>query len=384
MVNKFEHCLIILTLSLCMFAWDPLLMGQFLREGRNNWFLIGCAGLASIHIAKRWHWSIGLFYMYAITLLILYRFPAFSVSSAINMTATLLMIPIFFDKITPRTFENIILVAATGHGILATLNCFNIYIKIAPGVNHYYDLLRPIVGLFGQHMFLAIFMVFALGIALTRGIFERKAYLPLALFFAVIVILSKSSIGFISMVTSIGVIGASLIGLVPILLMGSIATAAVAYAYYKNPDLISFSGRLKIWQIALDIHMGKPVEWDGFKYQFNTAKYFGFLSAGWSQIANTFVTKADPRPWTELHNEYLQALVDFGRVGIVLIANIFKQVILRTSFRVRELPYVAGFAAISVNALGSYPMRVTPIGQIAMICVYQILKQLTKPKHGTQ
>lgn len=364
-LKKAEQGIILALLSTWGWIGDYQKLGQWQRVGRLKTFLFASAAVVALRVGKEWHWSLGAFYLFAMGFSLHLGMPQSSYQEILIMTATLLLIPYIAKRVSTRVFENIVLATAAVHCAFGVPNMFGIYfpkLNVLPfGGN------RP-VGLLGQETILGPYLVFAVCLLIPR-LFEGKKwrylYGSLLALNVVMILLTKSAMTYLSLSAA----GVAYAGYYEGLIGFSVATAMSAIAAIvvtgNVPDIGAFSGRLVPWADAITLIKKQP--------------YLGYGPGSWSyaakQIAELrFQAKltTDPRPWTQLHNEPLQGIFEFGSIGMAFVAMFLAK--LARSIKQAPVAYVAGFMAFAVNSLGSFPLHIVPHGPLMMYCAYQILK----------
>lgn len=346
--------------------------GQFMRTGRVKVVLLTSVILLTVKIYREWNWSVALFYLYAGGLFVYLGMPSSGILEMVLITASLIIIPQISIKISRDFFEWSIMITAIIHCVFGALNTQGIY-PILPRNNVYYqDVGYMVMGLLGQHTLLAPYLVFAFSIALNRYLETMaKGFAYLAVLFLATVILCNSTMGYVSLAAALGVFSFFYLGNKKTIALMVIGLFTGIVAIYLKPELGAFSGRLEPWRDAWTLIQQRPL--------------VGWGTGSWSVISeNIAKMRGYKNPWTQLHHDYLQGILEFGVIGMSLIMiTIFTAV----SRAVRAkgwmmnntaIPYIAGFATFSVNAMGNFTMHITPLGQLGLFCAY-IMLTLKKP-----
>lgn len=342
--------------------------------GRIKLFLVAAILLAAIKISRGWHWSAGLFFAYIWVHFIQSGMKEYASLDIILITATFFLIPEICKTIKSRVFEDIILGIGALHVFTSILNLYGINILEVTN-DHYiksaYLKTLP-TGLLGQHTLLASYLCFAFCISLYRFMdakyrMGRICYGGISIIFLAIIAVSESTMAYLA-VGSIALVFTlfyrSFWSAVGVMGLGFASLIAANFIY---PEIFSLSGRAAPWQDALNLIPAKP--------------YFGFGLGSWSVIAMELAKIRNTEgSWYQLHSDLLQAVFEWGFVGLSFIVMFFGKIL----FKVRDalamddramIPYIAGLASFLVTSLGSFTMHVTPHGQLAAFCAFVILQQ---------
>lgn len=378
--SRATEFLLIATLFFWGWAWDFTNHGgEFLRTGRAKVFLIGAVAMAAIKFGKDWCWAIGLFYFYAALTYIQRGMPECGVVDMAMVTGALFLVPEIKRHVSLRIFENIILATAVAHSILGIFDALGMHL-VFPITSPYYH--GEPIGLLGQQTLLAPYLVFALAIALQRFIWstnkvETVTYLNLCILFLTVALLTGSSMGLLSLAAVAGVFTLFYAGLGAFIGLVVLAGAGGLVANHFIPELRNDNGRFHAWRDALELIRVHPWlgygagSWSAFAERIAHLRYDALEAACKCQLEFS-------RPWTQLHNEPLQGLFEFGRVGMGLIAA----ALVAVGAKVREIylsknnalvPYVAGAALFGANGLGNFTLHVVPMGIFFAFCVFVIL-----------
>lgn len=117
----------------------------------------------------------------------------------------------------------------------------------------------------------------------------------------------------------------------------------------ERSQFFSFSGRLLAWPYGLEAWLQAP--------------FFGHGPGSWLGYLNGPANQAAGMRWDQLHNEFLQVLVEQGLVGFGILA-----VGLVLFFRKAQhlCPLYGSWAVVlCVNAMGNFPMHLACFGLIA-------------------
>ena len=146
---------------------------------------------------------------------------------------------------------------------------------------------------------------------------------------------------------------------IDILLLTGITTAALYLIY--NPIYLPWE-RFEVWsRICQFMVWGGNVEWRchflqgwgvGSGYQL-----IPMLSGKISVTVNLV--------WLQAHNEFIQAFLQYGIIGITFIGLIIFDCVKR--FNVKNLVLYCGILALMVDACGFFPFRASPIGYMGVI-----------------
>lgn len=364
-----------LLVLLPMLATDPI--GIFSpRDLRLITFLLLALVMVSIHIGRHWHWSMGMAYAYIGALFLAQGMPQYGIYAMVTMTASLLVIPYVFKHLSFWAFENLVITAGIIQAAAAIPNLWGVY--ATPTSNPYYAHLKPVIGLMGQHTLLAPFLVFSLCFTIHRS-FENRMYLiPSALILSAILI-SDSSMGYLSLAAAGAVFTLFHLGVLAALGLIAVSAAAVYLVSTLHPGILSFSGRTEIWKDAVSILKGESFIIGDRKLTFPHRPWFGYGTASWSVIAENLAKAKGGLPWRELHSDPLQALFEWGRIGMIpiILATIalLKKGMLVIQLRDKEkLPYVAGLTALLSNSLANFTLHITPHGQLALIAAFILFR----------
>lgn len=126
---------------------------------------------------------------------------------------------------------------------------------------------------------------------------------------------------------------------------------AVGTAYLFRPDaeFFSLTGRQLAWPHGIDAWLAAPL--------------FGHGPGAWSAYLNGPLNQASGMSWPQLHNDFLQLLVEHGVIGFGIVA-----VGLAMFFRKaqRLCPFYGSAAVVlCTNALGNFPMHMACFGLVA-------------------
>lgn len=337
--------------------------GNCQRGGRVKVFLFTAAILASLRVSRVWHWSVGVFYFYMIAMWIQKGAPNYGFEDVVMVTAALFLIPEIAKHVSNVMFINIIIATSLLHCVVAVLNLFSIFPFLAVTVP-LYAVGRIPIGLLGQETLLAPYLAFAFAVCIHQAIeskrLERYIALGIALFNLVIIIKCESVMGFVSLGAGILVLQLFYRGAYETC-ASVVVLAAGAFVSFKHGGL-GFSGRLTPWLDA----------WEMIKLE----PWTGYGAGSWSQVAQEIAMQRQSGTWRQLHSDWLQLVFEYGFIGLFLVTVLGLRVIGRVSvlccLKDREMiPFIAGLAVFSANALGNFPLRIVPHSLLFAYCLYQ-------------
>lgn len=361
-----QELILITMLSLWSLVWDYQMMGQYQRVGRVKFFLLATAAIIAIRVGKAWHWTLGLFFLYVMGSNLHYGIPVYSSIDMMLFTATLLVIPEVWNRISRYVIEHTILAASVIHCVVGILNLFWIFPLHRP-TEHFAK--NDAIGLLGQPTVLGPFLCLAFAIALSRALRGgkgRAVYIGIAILNVALVIATGSAMSLASLAVVVLVFLLFYGGIRTLYALIVVVVALIALAYHSNDSLVGFSGRIAPWQFAIEKWQARP--------------WFGYGLGSWSQLAMELMQiQRETRPWVQLHQEFLQGLIEFGIIGMSLIVGLMAALISRSIGIIRAqdkdtLPYLAGVALFAVNSLASFPVHLTPLGQLFALCVFGVLR----------
>lgn len=77
--------------------------------------------------------------------------------------------------------------------------------------------------------------------------------------------------------------------------------------------------------------------------------------------------------WAQAHNEYIQAFLEFGAIGIIIIFGIILSTFKK--YNIKRLVYYACLLALLVNSVGFFAFRINPVGYMAVMFLGLIDKE---------
>jgi O-antigen ligase len=385
--SRADQAILFLMLILWATAWDFIdQYGSFQRTGRNKVFLIAAVWIAAIHVGKRWHWSVGLFYAYVGTLFFQQAMPVHSTAEFTFLTVALFLIPEAAKRITDRWFENAILLSGGVNAALGALNVFGFHPFISITNFQYIDRPHP-VGLLGNETLLAPYLAFTVMVAaerFIRGAFAWRAVCaPLILLCVCVIFQCWSTMGFVSLGAGGLVIFAAHLGMAPAAAFAILACGAfvLAQVFNKNTNanLFDSSGRMDVWKEAFQIYLQKPLLGIGTGSWFLVAEALDAQKRELAQEACKCVVPKG-RIWHQLHNEFLQGLFEFGLVGMSLLGvYLTKAAHCALKALQGKAVYAAGAAVFGANALGNFTIHVVPHGPLLAYCLFKLCEPKKKP-----
>jgi len=353
-------------------VWDFVTrQGSFWRFGRMKAFFLGVACVVTHRIWKLWDGYTALFVFYLMGMYVYQGLPGHSGLDLLLILGTLFMVPVIYDLVPLRVFENTVLMTGTLHGVTGIVNAFGIYpfVEINNPVYTVAGRRNLPVGFMAQETLLAPFLVFAFGIALYRMLEERRLrYAVLSILFLAVTVLTGSTMGAVSLVGCLLVFALFYGGMWAFTGGFVLLLSAGLLVNHFFPALSHLSGRMEPWKDAWNLFTQRPV--------------FGYGLGSWSVLAQQIrEIRHQALPWTQVHNEPLQMTLELGIVGMLPVLAFHLKILGRVQalywFRQKEMvPYVAGIAVFLGNALGNYPLHVTPLGQLFAFCLFVVLKSL--------
>lgn len=349
-------------LALWAVAWNPMMVGRYMPDGRLKVFLFAAVALLSLRLATHWGAAAALFYAYIAGVYVWHGTPPHGTVEMIMITATLLLVPELFKHVKIRQFENLTIGAAILNAFFGILNSQGIY-PFLPKNNPDLWNQEVIGGLIGHHTMLAPFLCFALCLSFKRFLEgDRVLYGAISLLFLFVIAIAKSSMGYLSLAAAgfvFVLFHAGVRAAAASIVAGVIGGLALQRVY---PDFSALSGRAEPWAFAKLLIEERP--------------WFGYGTGSWSVAADLYSRKNNLNyVWSQLHSDWMQGVVEWGFVGMFLFLLAFLVILTCAHmiylFKDREaVPYVAGVAIFAVNSFANFGMHITPIGQLAAICCY--------------
>lgn len=378
----FETIVAFLLICAWSFVWDYNHMGEFMRDGRLKLVLFSAALLAAPRIAKVWHWTVALFFVYLAGSWLHFCFSEwvlpvgdkafiFQVQGHEEMatiTALLFLVPIVAYRIPRRTFEASVIAAGSVHSLIGILNLRGIY-PFLP-VTQKIDENLPI-GLLGQQTILGPFLALAFAFSVLWMLDApsprpRLAFASLALLNLSVALLTKSSMTYGSIAVVVVVILAFYRGLTAAGIGILACYAALLVASHFDQNVFWHSGRLEPWLDAVNLLKERP--------------WFGFGIGSWEPISRIIKeVRGYTFPWTYLHSDPLQALFELGRVGFALIALVALVVArrIRWAFEVESreaLTWICALAVFGTDSIANFVLHLVPHGPIFALAIYHLLR----------
>lgn len=381
--RKIEAWALFALVALWSFAWDYQHVGDFQRDGKLKLMLFTAAFLAALRVAKTWHWSVAAFYVYLAGSWLHFCFSTWTlpVSGKVfifevhgheemaSITALLFLCPLLSKHLSRRTFESMTIAAACAHAVIGVLNLRGIYpfLPITVPIQENFP-----IGLLGQQTILGPFLAYGFGLCLARSIdvwgwANKGLYAALGAFLFAVAVLTKSSMTYGSLAAAIVVIALFYWGRLAAFLgiLGTVAALLIARRYFDQ-SVFWHSGRLEPWLDAISLWRLRP--------------WVGFGIGGWESAAGIIKeVRHYDFPWSYLHSDPLQGLVELGKMGMGLIAivGLFVAVRIRELYRLRNsylLTWVIGLAVFGADSLGNFILHLVPHGPIFALCIYQLLR----------
>lgn len=137
----------------------------------------------------------------------------------------------------------------------------------------------------------------------------------------------------------------------------ALLAGGLAFLAWPDAQFFSLTGRQIAWPHGLDAWLKAP--------------FFGHGPGAWSAYLNGPLNQATGMNWQQLHNDFLQLLVEHGVIGFGIVA-----VGLAMFFRKaqRLCPFYGSAAVVlCANALGNFPMHLACFGLVAgwlAVCVH--------------
>lgn len=353
-------------LLLWSLVWDYQYSGGYMRVGKVKLFLLGAAAAGAVHISKAWHWSLGAFFLWAVCQSLHYANPNGFLDITLIM-ATLFFVPVILEHAGEWVGASLIFAGAVNAAIGA-LDIFRIFPFMKPEV--YMESPLPL-GLMGSPTTLGPLLCVSFFFSLAGLIKGKFGHLSLcALFFAVI-LLTKSSMTY----------GAFIVGSMAFALFYSpkitvgvavVSAAALLIASRYDANIFWHSGRTEPWKDAYTLWIQRPLT--------------GFGPGAWAEAAEQIrVARNERFPWSQVHQEFLQGLVEYGAIGMGLVTVFLGRVGLCAVSAIRSgkrelAAYVAGIAALLANSLATPTFHITPLAQIA--CLFSLV--VLRTTHGVQ
>lgn len=387
MLQKIEAWILFLLIVSWSFVWDYSRIGDFQRDGKLNLLLAAAVILAAVRIARTWHWSVALAYVYLAGSWLHFCFHDWIMPMAgkpfqfrpqgheemASVTALLFICPVLAKHLTRRTFENVTMFAAFIHSVIGVLNLCGIYPFLPITVKIYENL--PI-GLLGQQTILGPFLAYGYALALVRaaeGEWDeliqcntRWLYGVLAAFLLAIALLTKSSMTYGALAAVTAAILFFYQGWKPCvgLSAGAILFLVLETRFGLHP--FHDSGRFEVWRDALSLWHQRPLcgfgigSWEPISYMIQQVRSYQF-------------------PWTYVHSDPLQALFELGAVGMGLVGLVLAFVAARIVKIYRmglwyDLAWVCALAVFGVDSCANFVLHLVPHGAIFALAVYQLVK----------
>lgn len=367
-LNKVNGLILFLILLTWSWVFDPRLGGSIMRDGRARAFIFACGLLLSTHLAKKWHWSTGLFYAYAAGQFVWSGMPTYMMPGMITLTATLLFVPVLFEHMKLKAVEDLIIFGALLNTVVAGLNSFGFYWP--PLTNPEYQ--QPIIGMMGQHTLLAPLLVAALCLSASRLKENLGIYGSISIAFLIAILLTKSSMGYISLLAAASALIYLKVNWKALALLLTISFASGYAVNTQWPELSSLSGRQIPWSDAAHILSGKPVDVGEKQLIWPEKSLTGYGLGSWGIVSQKISTaRGMNQHWRELHSDILESVFSFGIIGAALL-------LVAIGFAIRGACanhfHFAIVAALLANALGNYSLQIVPLGQIFAISFYVLIK----------
>lgn len=290
--------------------------------------------------------TLALFATYAYSMWVMGNWMVYGIIDVCCILAAPVMAIKIHEKFTEKGFADIIGYCAVFNLVLGFLECAHVKPDIFSLSAFHWPTPDPrFIGLpiatFGNQTILGPLTAMGLYWALCK-----KNY-PLAFAFAVSVYLSTSAMTF----------GSAAVGVwfwyywdhpkqsVAIGLLGILA--CFGFVCFTKSEFFNFDGRLMVWPFGWKAHLSAP--------------WLGHGPGSW--LGRYEEWKVDGQfTWDKLHNEFLQCLVEYGRVGFTIAAG---SVISFLRFNRSISRYSSGFFIILLsNCFGNFPMHIAPYGLI--------------------
>ncbi len=121
-----------------------------------------------------------------------------------------------------------------------------------------------------------------------------------------------------------------------------VAGAAIGYVLDPGNPLFSMTRREALWGIAWEAHLGRPI--------------FGWGTGSWQPAKFVYLNQGV----SHVHNEFLEFLVEYGRIGGALMVA----ALARFVWRFRFTWHHAMVSALLVNAIGNFPLHLAATGTL--------------------
>lgn len=347
-------------LFLWSLVWDYQFSGGYMRVGKVKLFLLGAAAVGAVHISKVWHWSLGAFFLWAICQSLHYANPNGFLDITLIM-ATLFFSQVILDHAGKWVGASLIFAGAV-NAVIGVLDMFSIFPFMKPEV--YMESPLPL-GLMGSPTTLGPLLCVSFFFSLAGLIKGKFGHFSLCALLFGVILLTKSS-----MTYGAFIVGSMAFALFysPKLTAGVAVTSAAALlvASHYDANIFWHSGRTEPWKDAYDLWIQRPL--------------IGFGPGFWAQAAEEIRKARNERfAWSQVHQEFLQGLVEYGAIGMGLVTVFLGKVGLSSINAIRagrrELAsYVAGLSALLANSLATPTFHITPLAQIACLLSLTILR----------
>lgn len=320
----------VLSLFLILFAIDWIPVRDDTRLGQMRFLLLIGLVVSSKWLKKLLGLPLALLFSYGGILWVLYNYQARGAMQLFCVIAAIAVGKWFADwESFPDWLVNFaVLQAVFG---LAQYFGWDPYGYVEPWFKN-----KP-TGLMGQETLLGAFLAAALAPALFRGRYLSSAVILLCIYatHSTMSALAAGAVIFLWLWRLEPILAIALTGL-----MGF----ALGIVHTLRPDhpFFSATGRVEFWQLGYAEHLKRPT--------------FGWGPGAWQDKQ---IVLHDL--WLNyLHNEFIELLVEYGRVGATLAALALLQFL----WRFRLTWHHAMCAAILVNACGNFPLHLAATGTL--------------------
>lgn len=324
-------------------------LGDIFRQGKYRWMFFALAPITFFWVKEKLHWTIGFYAAYLLLSFVMWDYPIVGVMS-ILLGFGVIFFSAFMVTLEEDFIAKLLVVSGTFQAMVAILQWQGIHFLFQPAEAWGLNLTT---GTYGHNTILGPFLACCLAPALWK-----KQWVP-ALFMTFACAISKST-----------------------MTIGSLAAIYMIYLWYRTSFNVAFYLAL-MSALALAVgFMLTPVEHHEGDYFYSMNGRAMFWGAGWKAFLEAPFFGGGPGSWVgkytekyigtyqrtmrvwQLHNDYLEYLVEYGAVPFaILFAGL---VVFIKKFKPTWTHAVC--AALLVNALGNFPFQIVPLALLFIVC----------------
>lgn len=371
-ISEFIPALIIIS----FFAWSWVPDWQEEAWGQSGKLLVAivaAAVMGGLYIARAFHWTVAAFFVWAVGQWIRARFSPMGVVEITTITSAIFVAIFVVREDRTELLPRCLIIDA---GLQTALGLIEVagYFPFHPNPKTW--LVWPPMGALGNATLLGPYLACALPFLLCTNLvkntrFDRALRIGIALLILICFPFTQSTMSWITL----GVVSCLTLGFLagPRMLgiAAGIALPLGAGALRMVPGASDFSGRLAVWQLALD-----RLTWTGhgagswlpFAYQRHL-----------DQLKVMPEAPAVSAFFGQVHMDPLQGAFEFGKLGMVPLvaaAALLGGITLRAmARREREIfPWACLLWGILADSTGSFPMHTLPMGFLVTIAACRLFQ----------